>query len=78
MIQRLSGFIGVPDLRTVALIGSRKAPDKILDLASAIGRVLSENAVYGVSGGARGMDTTFMEYYDPLIRKIYSSDLEIL
>ena len=35
---------------------------------------MSENGVLGYSGGASGMDTAFMEYYNPNMRKIFIPD----
>lgn len=67
----LCNILGVDMIKSCALIGSRKAPNDVLILASTLGRFLSENGVESFSGGANGMDNAFMRHYDPTLRKIF-------
>ena len=64
-------MLDLTSLVRVALIGSREAPERILQLCSMIGLRLSENGCVAHSGGARGCDNAFMRYYDPSRRKVY-------
>lgn len=70
MFHEFCRLLNMKDIKRCALIGSRKAPESILTLASTLGRFLSENGVQSNSGGAGGMDNAFMRYYDPELRNI--------
>lgn len=54
----------------IALIGSRKAPRNILNLATVIGRAFSDEGHVGYSGGAPGMDDAWMRDYDRSLSRI--------
>lgn len=54
----------------IALIGSRKAPRNILNLAVVMGRAFSNEGHIGLSGGAPGMDDAWMKDYDRSLSKI--------
>lgn len=54
----------------VALIGSRRAPRNILNLAAVIGRAFSNEGHIGLSGGAPGMDDAWMRDYDRSLSRI--------
>jgi hypothetical protein len=55
---------------SVALIGSRRAPQDILDIQTTIGNRLSCLGVKGSSGGASGSDYAFMKEYDKDLRNV--------
>jgi len=52
-------------------IGSREAPEDILELMSKIGRALQERGYILRSGGARGSDKAFAKYVDAENSEIY-------
>lgn len=54
----------------IALIGSRRAPRNILNLATAIGRAFSNEGHIALSGGAPGMDDAWMRDYDRSLSRI--------
>lgn len=54
---------------TVALIGSRKAPVRFLNLANDIGFILANQGIEMFSGGADGMDSAFEKGYNRANRK---------
>jgi len=56
--------------KAITLIGSRKPPERIANLAVKIGRKLSEKGLIAYSGGASGMDSHFMFDYHPGLRRI--------
>ena len=51
--------------KTVTLIGSRKPPERIANIAVKIGRALNERGIRAYSGGAPGMDSHFLFDYSP-------------
>lgn len=54
----------------IALIGSRRAPRHILNLAAVIGRAFSDEGHIAYSGGAPGMDDAWMRDYDRRLSRI--------
>lgn len=58
------------DAKTATLIGSRKPPERIADIAIKIGRALSDRGIIAYSGGAPGMDSHFLFDYDPDKRRV--------
>lgn len=56
--------------RSVTLIGSRTAPERFTKTGIKIGRKLSDLGLIGYSGGADGMDNSFMFDYSPDRRRI--------
>ena len=56
--------------KAITLIGSRKPPERIANIAVKIGRILSERGLIAYSGGAPGMDSHFMFDYHPDRRRI--------
>lgn len=58
------------NVHSATLIGSRKPPKRISDIAVKIGRGLSDMGVLGYSGGAIGMDNQFMFDYSTELRRI--------
>ncbi|HHB0793460.1 TPA: hypothetical protein ACOA2N_003437 [Vibrio cholerae] len=52
----------------VTLIGSRKAPQEVLEIQTQIGNRLSLLGIKGFSGGAPGSDYAFMKDYDKDLR----------
>lgn len=50
---------------TATLIGSRKPPERIANIAVKIGRALNERGIRAYSGGAPGMDSHFLFDYSP-------------
>lgn len=56
--------------KSVALIGSRKAPQDVLDIQTSIGNRLSCLGVKGYSGGAPGSDYAFMKEYNKDLRNV--------
>lgn len=53
------------DAKAATLIGSRKPPERIANIAVKIGRALNERGIRAYSGGAPGMDSHFLFDYSP-------------
>lgn len=50
--------------KSATLVGSRNAPIDIIKLGNMIGAILSKDGCICRTGGAIGMDSAFVEYYD--------------
>ena len=57
--------------KSIALIGSRKAPNHILNMAKNIGKYLSGKGYIGNSGNAIGLDKAFMENYNVDLSQVF-------
>ena len=57
--------------KSIALIGSRKAPNHILNMAKNIGKYLSDKGYIGNSGNAIGLDKAFMENYNINLSQVF-------
>lgn len=50
-------------MKRVALVGSRKTPESVLEVMRYVGKGFSDMGIQGISGDAIGADQAWMEYY---------------
>lgn len=61
----------------LTLVGSRVAPVRHLSIAKDLGRELGKRGHFARSGGAIGMDSAWLEDYDPSLTVVYRNDYKL-
>lgn len=61
----MAAIMSIDKIKYVTLVGSRKAPEHILEIASLIGERLRDFGYIRRSGGAPGMDQAWLKYPSP-------------